>query len=160
MTIFGMRHRWLALLAITPILGDCVEGKYPFLMVQLCLRDAESLALFTRSMQSIAQAENMTFHDGSEITVEILNEMDKENRVHDPRGPVIHLDIGDNYGIGVTAANLGLPGYQVALGFSEGSRPEEARRFARRVVDQLSARWQIQAVPDGEGAQPLQNCNG
>jgi hypothetical protein len=61
----------------------------------------------------------------------------------------------------VTAGNLGLPGYQVALGFSEGSNPSDAHRFAQMVVSKLEEHWHVEIVPDPakSGALPMKNCN-
>lgn len=148
------------MLAVAPILIACTGGSYPFLMVQLCLGDEANLAAFTREMQSIAAAESMRFIDGSEETRASLASIDKQGLSHDPGGPVIHMGVERDDGVGVTAANLGLNGYQVALGFSGGSQPADAALFARRVVDRLSERWRVQTVPAGQGAFPLPNCGG
>jgi len=60
--------------------------------------------------------------------------------------------------MGVTAGNLGLPGYEVALGFSEGSSGAEAREFANKVVKRLEQHWQVEIVPAGTGAKPMGGC--
>jgi hypothetical protein len=69
------------------------------------------------------------------------------------------IDLG--HGVGVTVSNLGLPGFQVALGFSEGSRPREAQRFAETVIRKLEARWRVQTVPipAESGARPMSGCD-
>ena len=61
-------------------------------------------------------------------------------------------------GMGLTAANLGLPNYQVVVGFSDGPNPVEAHRFADLVIKALEEKWRVEIVPDGRGALPLTNC--
>lgn len=70
------------------------------------------------------------------------------------------INIGMNRGAHnvMMGGNLGLPAYQVALGFS--GEPPEDRRFADIVVKQLGARWQIETVPAGKGAFPMKSCPG
>jgi len=148
-----------ALLALAGALAGCGEGKHPFLMVQICLGDAESLATFTREMRIMARAENMRFIEASAETKADLAVIDSKGNTHELNGPVIHMAIEGGDGVGVDAGNLGLPGYQVALGFSEGSRPDEARKFARTVVSRLERHWRVAAVPPGVGAQPMRNCD-
>jgi hypothetical protein len=147
-----------ALLALAGALAGCGEGKHPFLIAQICLGDAENLATFTREMRIIAQAENMRFIEGSAETKADLAVIDPEGISHELDGPVIHMGVERGDGMGVDAGNLGLPGYQVALGFSEGSSPDEARRFARTVVSRLARRWHVKTVPPGVGAQPMRGC--
>jgi hypothetical protein len=52
----------------------------------------------------------------------------------------------------MSAGNLGLPGNQIAFGFSEGTDPKEAREFAQRVMNRLSPLGKVQWVPSGRGA--------
>ena len=61
-------------------------------------------------------------------------------------------------GLGLMAGNVGLPGYQVAIGFSEGRDPAAARQLAARTVQRLKVRWTVKTVPEGHGALPLKNC--
>jgi hypothetical protein len=140
-------------------LAGCTPGKHPFLMIQICLGDADNLAAFTREMQAIAKNENMKFIDGSDETTADLAVIDAKGGAHDPNGPVIHMAVERGDSMGMSAGNLGLPGYQVALGFSEGSNPNEARMFVKRVVGRLAERWRVETVPPGRGAQPMENCN-
>jgi hypothetical protein len=61
-------------------------------------------------------------------------------------------------GMGVTAINVGLPGYQVALGFSGSSDSSLARRFAEDVTKRLEQHWRVETVPAGSGATPKPGC--
>jgi hypothetical protein len=143
---------------VTSMLAAC-GGKNSFLIVQICLGDPQNLAAFTREMQVIARSENMRFIDGSEETRDNLAAMNKEAGLPERAGPVIHMAVRARDSLGVTAANWGWPGYQVALGFSEGFRPRKARLFAERVVSRLEEHWRVERVPAGMGAQPMRNCN-
>ena len=127
-------------------------------MVQICLRDAQNLARFMHEMRSIASSENMRFIDSSADTKANLDVIDREQVAHEFDGPVISMAVERGDGMRVGASNLSLPGYQVALGFSEGRNAEEARRFAARVVRRLAVHWRVEPVPDGKGAKPLPNC--
>jgi hypothetical protein len=72
---------------------------------------------------------------------------------------VINIGVLRKDGLGFGVGNLGLPGYQIALGFSEGSgNAAEAREFADRVVKRLEQRWHIDVVPAGQGATPMSDC--
>jgi hypothetical protein len=47
--------------------------------------------------------------------------------------------------------NLGLPTYQVAMGFSDDPNPSQAQQFADIVIKGLRSRWQVETVPAGAG---------
>jgi hypothetical protein len=63
-------------------------------------------------------------------------------------------------GSAVLVGNLGLPGYQVALGFSGGSSLPEAQEFAQMVVGKLEEHWRVEVVPNPakSGALPMADC--
>jgi hypothetical protein len=143
----------VALLIATVALGGCTQGKPPFLMVQLCLRNDQQLADFTHFLQSIAYSEGMTYIDRSGPTEREFAALNRPNTA-----PVINIGLEGSDGVGLGVGNLGLPKYQVAVGFSEGSKPVEARRLAEMVVGQLKARWHVETVPEGRGALPIPNC--
>ena len=75
------------------------------------------------------------------------------------RDPIILLRIERGNGAGLTATNLGLPGYQVGVGFTEGDDALWAHGFANRVLDRLKSKWHIEYVPAKEGAFPLRGCS-
>ena len=59
---------------------------------------------------------------------------------------------------GFTASNLGMLGFEVYLGFSEGDDPEFAHAFAERVLQRLARHWQFDDVPSGMGAKSKGGC--
>ena len=141
------------LISLLGMLHGCAPGKRPFLMVQVCLRDEQNLGLFTSMMKSIAQSESMNFIDNSAATQNELASL-KAN----PNSRVINIGVERKDGMGMSAGNLGLPSYQVALGFSEGSSSSEAHRFSDVVVAALKQRWHVEAVKPGKGALPMKTC--
>lgn len=146
------------LISLAGMLCSCTPGKPPFLMVQLCLRDEQNLARFTSMVKSIAQSEGMEFIDRSAATEVELRSTDHVLDKLKQNTPIINLGIQGKDGVGMSAGNLGLPDYQVAIGFSEGLKPSEAHRFADTVVESLRQVWHVETVPTGRGAFPLKTC--
>lgn len=157
-----MRYGWTRLVCqsglLALLLSGCGQGKHSFLIVQACLLDERGTAAFIHEMKSIAAAEQMRFLDSSARTAEELRAVGYEGRERTHGSPVIHIGVERADGMGVTAANLGLPGYEVALGFSEGSSASDARDFADRVMARLETHWRLEVLPPGEGAKPKGNC--
>lgn len=135
-------------------LSGCAPGKPQFLMVQICLKDKNGLQEFTRVLQSIAHSQRKKFVDGSAETEKDL----KSINALDQEGPFVNMGVEGEDGEGLTAGNLGLPGYQVAVGFGEGVDVPASRRFADFVVHRLEEHWHIFTVPAGKGAFPLKEC--
>ena len=144
-------------IAILLLLG-CAPGKHPFLMVQMCLSNERGVTDFFDEMKSIADANNMEFLDNSGDTSRELKAVGYVGRERDGGSPAINFGVERKDGQGASAGNLGLPGYQVALGFSEGSNPAEAHAFANMVVSRLEKHWQVHVVPRGTGAKPMPGC--
>jgi hypothetical protein len=157
-------ERVVAVTALVLLMGfaaGCIPtGQPPFRMVQLCLNDAKGLSDFTAILQSIARSERMEFGDRSAQTEAELRAVGKASGGLKAPAPVVNMGIRGERGIGVGASNLGTPGYQVVLGVSEGRPPEEAHRFADRVVARLSEHRRVEPVPGGQGAFPLKGCGG
>jgi len=61
-------------------------------------------------------------------------------------------------GLGVTAGNLGLPPYQVGMGFTEGTDPPRAHRLAHELIRALSPRWDVQKLAPGTRVLPMKTC--
>lgn len=154
----NFRRCVVTVLACVGLLAGCAQGKRPFLIVQLCLNDQQNLALFKSMMKSVADAKSMTFLDRSSRTEADLKASGKVLDRLKQGTPIVNLGIDGKDGIGMSATNVGLPTSQLALGFSEGSRPSEARKFADEVVAQLQRVWHVEVVPEGKGAIPLQTC--
>ena len=129
-------------------------------MAEVCLRNAEDLAAFTREMQVIAQSEGKQLIDRSAATQKEFDTIGHPVEGARTR-PVINMGILLGDGVALTVGNLGMPGYQVAVGFSEGSKPADAHRFAEAVIRKLEARWRLQTVPNPaeSGALPMPGCN-
>lgn len=148
----------LAIIALAGSLYGCGSGKRPFLIAQVCLRNAEDLSAFISEMQMIAQSEGKQLVDNSTTTQKELNASGHPVEGARTR-PVINMGIQRGDGVGLTVGNLGLPGYQIAVGFSEGSNRHDAHRFADEVIKRLGQRWRVESVPAGTGAKGMENCN-
>jgi hypothetical protein len=146
------------LLAFVLALGGCVRGKRPFLIVQLCMVDQSDVAKFKLELRAIADLERMQFVDNSANTARDLGNMNYSGEERTNGSQVINIGVDNREGFGMTANNVGLPGYQVAIGFSEGANPTMARRFANVVVSRLEQYWRVYTVPAGQGALPRQGC--
>jgi hypothetical protein len=140
-------------------IAGCAPGKRPFLIAQVCLRTAQDVTEFTQQLQLIAKSEGAKFIDDSQNTEKHLRAAGNANVDKMISRPVINMGIEPGHGIGLTAANLGL-GNGVAIGFSEGSNPPEAHKFADRVISQLGQHWRLEFVanPAQSGALPMENC--
>jgi hypothetical protein len=126
-------------------------------MVQFCLAGQADVVGLKQQLKSIAQAEGMDFIDGSEEAKQGLEATNAPKIVR--QDPVIHMGVEGRDGIGLMVGSIGLPSYQVAMGFSEGSDPRKASAFADTVLKKLGQRWHVRTVPAGTGALPLKTCN-
>jgi hypothetical protein len=154
-------RRTLHLLAILGWVGGicgCGSGQQPFLIAEVCLRNAGDLAAFNREMQLIAQSEGKQLLDRSEDSQKELDALGHPLEGARTR-PVVNMGIELGNGVGLGVGNMGMPGYQVAVGFSEGSNPADAHRFADSVIKSLAQHWRIESVPAGTGAKGMENCN-
>ncbi|MGH8850005.1 MAG: hypothetical protein ACREYD_03330 [Casimicrobiaceae bacterium] len=146
-------------IALVSALQGCEGGKRAFLIATVCLQSADDLSAFTAEMQSAANAEGTEFLDWS---AETQAELDTIGHPMDGARtrPAINMGFTRRDGVGLTAGNLGLPGYQVALGFSKGSNAPAAHKLAQRIVSKLEERWHVEIVPNPaeSGAFPMTNC--
>jgi hypothetical protein len=126
-------------------------------MVQLCLKDDRGISDFFSNMRQIAAENKMKFLDRSEDTRADFEAIQNDGG---PKltGPVIQVTVERPDGPGVTATNLGLYPYQVALGFWQGQDKFEAHRLAGSVISRLSTHWTIYRVPNEGSALPLPGC--
>jgi len=104
-------------------------------------------------MKSISQSQRMDFTDGGVVTQKDLTKLKTS-----PNYPVIYVGANRKDGVGWEGGNLGLSAYEVALGFSEGPNPADARRSADLVISKLNKRWPVYVVPTGRGALPKKSC--
>jgi hypothetical protein len=149
----------VAVLVVGAGTSGCVPGKRPFLIAQVCLRTAQDVTTFTQELELIAKSEGAVFIDASKNTEKDLREGGNTNVDKMISRPLINMGIERGHGIGLMAGNLGLRN-GVAIGFSEGSNPIEAHRFADRVVSKLGQKWHVEFVPNPaeSGALPMANC--
>jgi hypothetical protein len=153
--------RVLAAFVVLVVAGTsgCVPGKRPFLIAQVCLRTAQDVTAFTQELALIAKSEGAILIDDSKNTEKDLRGVGNTNVDKMISRPLINMGIELGHGIGLMAGNLGL-GSGVAIGFSEGSNPTEAHKFADRVVSELGQKWHVEFVPNPaeSGALPMANC--
>jgi len=128
-------------------------GEGPFRIVQLCLRNANDVALFERVMRAISESKHMEYEDRSAASQRELIALGMS-----PSYTLINISADRADGVGWGAGNLGLHAYQVAIGFSRGSNPTAAHQFADLVVKRLKQKWLVHVVPPGRGAVQLKNC--
>ena len=109
-------------------------------------------------MRTVAQSENLQFIDNSAQQGSDLKAMGADKLLKHDASFAIDLHIEGKGGMGVTAGNLGLPPYQVALGFTEGSDAAKAHKLSDQLTRELSQRWHVESVPQGMGALPMKSC--
>ena len=100
----------------------------------------------------------MLFIDGSAKTAQNLRLMGADKALKIDSGKSINVAIVSDDTVVVMGGNLGLPAYQVALGFGAGSDPARAHSLSRRLIKAFSQRWQVEAIPVGQGVQPMKTC--
>lgn len=149
----------LGIAALAGLLWGCIpSGKRPFLQVQLCVVDQQGLSTFTSLMREIARSEKMSFVDGSEETLKQFESARETIPDYKFTKPVIHMGVERDDMMGLTAANIGLPSYQIVIGFNVGDSESGAQEFAQRVVGALKRHWAVETVPAGKGAFPMESC--
>src|SRR6478609_157864 len=112
------------------LVAGCSGGQQSFRTVQTCVSNETGVMQLQALMRSAAQAEHLKFIDSSAQAASGLQQTAQSDADrHDAVG-AIALHIEGNGGSGATASNLGLPRYQVALGFTEGSDAAKAHRLA------------------------------
>jgi hypothetical protein len=153
------RIRLLVLIACVAAVGGCGEGQRPFVIGSMCLRDARGLEEFKRVVESIAVEEGGDFVDGSARTDEELRDIGKPRDVS--WAPAVNMGVELSRGVGMTAGNLGLPGYQVGVGFTAGSNPQKAHEFAARALAKIQSKWEVTFVPNPaeSGILPSTTCS-
>ena len=144
------------------LIAGCGATQHNNRIVQFCLHDTAGLDDLRSVMRSFADAQSMAFIDNSAQTQADLQRIGVDSPPLPEGEPLINMGINGPGGLGVTAGNLGLPGYQVALGFTEGPDAAKGKAFADALVRQLDQRWELVEVPnpDERGAFPLPNCDG
>lgn len=144
------------------ILQGCSRTQEPFLLVQMCLIDQGGVEQFLEIMREVAKAENLKFIDDSLEAAESLRVMGADKALNFDSAFTIHVGIeNENKGnMFVLGGNIGLPPYQVAVGFAEGNDAAKAHRLSDRLVKAFSQLWHIETVPQGKGSLPMKSCGG
>ena len=125
-------------------------------MVQLCVADDRGLDHFKQTLRSIARDEHI---DGSLETTRDLNAIGATGKNIHTDGTLVNVGVESDSGPSLTAGNLGLNAYDIAVGFARGHDSNAASAFSNRVVARLGKRWAIRTVPKDSGAVPNPECS-
>lgn len=139
-------------------LQGCNRQQDTFLQMQMCVIDQAGVAQFKSMMRTVAKSENATFIDGSAETAQTLKNIGADKSLKHDLGQHINVGIEVDGTIIVMGGNLGLPAFQVALGFGAGSDAIKAHRLSGRLIKAFSQRWHVETVPVGQGVQPMKTC--
>jgi hypothetical protein len=145
-------------LSISLSLQGCYKSQEAFLQIQTCVVDQSGVTKLIALMRNIARDENLRFVDNSANVRRELKAIDADNTIERNTASTIDLHIEGKRGLGVSAGNLGLPPYQIVLGFTEGTDRAKAHRLAKRLVSELSNNWHVEVVPQGKGTFPMKSC--
>ena len=126
--------------------------------IQFCVHDRAGAAELVSDLKDIASLKHIKFSDSSTSTANDLEASGYRGRERIDGSPVINVGVLRNDGLFVGGGNLGLPGYQVQLGFTEGSDRTQSNRFAEEVVARLRRRWPVRALSPGSAATPMADC--
>lgn len=146
------------MLSLLLLCSACTPAKQSFLTVQFCVQNRNGVAQLIEDLKNIAKANDMDFADSSVATAKNLTAVGYNGRERADGSPVINIGLLGKDGLFVGGGNLGLPGYQVQLGFTTGSDDAKSHRFADQVVDQLGRRWRLHVLPPGAAARPMEDC--
>jgi hypothetical protein len=150
----------LVAFAFAFILHGCSKTQESFLTVQTCLVDEMGVMQFKSIMRSIAKLEDLNYIDNSAQQGSDLKEIGADKLLKRDASLAIDVHIEGLGGMGVTSGNLGLPPFQIALGFTKGNDTAKAHRLSNRLIQTLSQRWHVETVPQGKGALPMKTCGG
>jgi len=139
-------------------LSSCGKAQESFLTIQLCLKNEQGVTTFKEIMQSIAKTQKMRYVDASEATQRDINTIGATGPKMHSGGGLIFVGVEASDGMGLSAGNVGLNTFDVALGITEGSRPADAHRFADVVMKELQQRWVVKTLTPRTGAFPDPTC--
>jgi len=146
------------IVAVASCFAGCSGAQSAFEQVQVCVGDERGVTELRSVMRAVAQSENLRFIDNSAQQAQDLKDVGADKALKRDVSRAIDLHIEGESGLGVTAGNLGLPDYQVGLGFTEGRDPAKAHRLANRLISSLSQHWNVQRVPSSQGILPMKGC--
>jgi hypothetical protein len=140
------------------LLCACAGGERPTKLVQLCVRDDEGIRQLKSELAAIAKDQQLEFSDNGDAVKRDLEAVGYTAQDRKNGGVVVSLTARRKDGMGLSALNVGLFPYQIALGFSTGKDRAESSKFAEDVVARLRQRWSIEDVRAGAGVTPNANC--
>jgi hypothetical protein len=141
-------------------LNGCGQAQESFRSVQICVGNQQGVADLKNVMTTVAQSEGLQFIDNSAEQALELKDIGADKALKRDAASAIDFHIEGANGLGVTAGNLGLPPYQVGLGFTEGDDPSKAHRLADQLLRAMSRRWDVQSIGPGKGILPMKSCGG
>jgi hypothetical protein len=100
----------------------------------------------------------MRYIDGSMGTTRDLKAIGAAGKNIHTDGKLVNLGVEADSGPSLTAGNLGLNAYDIAVGFARGQETDAANAFSNRVVARLKQHWSVETVPKGSGALPDPKC--
>lgn len=150
----GMLFVFASLLA----LAGCGKGERQFLIAQVCLRNQGDVDRFVALMREIAVANQLRFVDTSSESQEALSRTNPEQARVENRRRAVNIGTVGSRGFGFSAGNLGLPEYQVAIGFTAGDQPADARKFAARTVSLVRSKWPVETSSGETGVTGMKSC--
>lgn len=148
----------LSLISVSVLVEGCWSARESFLSIQMCVVDHAGVERLKDAMRAVAKSENLEFIDNSATQGRDLKAVGADKLLKRDAALAIDLHIEGEGGMGVTASNLGLPPFQVALGFTEGSDATKANRLSSRLVAAISQRWHVEKIARGTGALPVATC--
>jgi len=124
----------------------------------MCVHNQEGVENLKDVMRTAADAEKLEFVDASSETGASMRATGADKALKRDPARAINVGIKGAGGTFVLGGNLGLPPYQVALGFGTGSDPAKAHQLSDRLVRSLSESWDVKTVPQSEGVLPMKDC--
>ena len=140
------------------MLFACGEGEGPLLTIQFCVKNDDGVAAFKQTLQAIALEQGMTYVDSSGKTMRELRTIGATGKDMHASGGLINVHLEGDEGLGLSAGNLGLNLYDVAVGFSPEPNHDVANHFADFVVARLGRNWTVRTIARGTGALPDPTC--
>ena len=97
-----------------------------FQTVQVCVDNEQGVDDLKSLMMSVAQSEGLQYIDNSAHQATSRKDIGADKALGADAANAVDLHIEGSSGLGATAGNLGLPPYQIGVGFTEGNDPAKA----------------------------------
>ncbi len=138
------------------LIGCTTNKGHAFKQVELCVQNEDGVRAFKNTLKGIASSKSMSYIDGATSFSESINDIRGKDSVDSK--DVIYIGVEGKDGLGLTAGNLGLAKYQIAIGYTAGRSESEALQFERDVNSKLIENWDVKEIPDGSSALPDRSC--